>query len=118
MHFWIYLFSAPIAFLAAIFVYLLLRKHSELRRISAWAAILSGLAAPIVALWGLTHINPWGVSIAFQPGFEKKAWLISIAAALFGLAWFIKSRRWYATAVFVISLLIAVFWSTVILPLK
>ncbi|HTV05226.1 MAG TPA: hypothetical protein VME86_07640 [Acidobacteriaceae bacterium] len=116
MIFWICLFVLPIAILTAIFIYLFLRNRSELRPFHAWSAILSGFAAPGFALWGLTHLNVWRIGIAFEPGFERKALLISIAAALFGLRWITRSRHWYSTSVFVISLLIAAFWSTVVLP--
>lgn len=118
MHFWIYLFVAPIAFLTAILIYLLLRERSALRSISAWPALLAGFAAPIFALWGLLHRNAIQMPLAFEYGFERRVWLASIVAALFALAWLIQSRRRYAAFVFVISFLTAAFWSAVVLPLK
>ncbi|HUY82138.1 MAG TPA: hypothetical protein VMU92_10490 [Acidobacteriaceae bacterium] len=118
MRFWIYLFASPIAFLAAILVYLLLCERSEFRRISAWAALLSGIAASGFALWGSIQRSAIHLPLAFQAGFDKEAWFVAIAAALFGLAWLLRSRRWYSFTVFSLSFLIAAFWTVVVLPLK
>jgi hypothetical protein len=114
MHFWIYLFALPIAFLTAILIYFLLRDRSELVRISAWAAIVSGFAAPLFALWGLTHRNASQMPVAFEVGFEKKAWLVAVSAALLALAWLIQSRRRSSIAVLILSCLSVVFWSVVV----
>jgi hypothetical protein len=116
MYFWIYLFAVPVALLALVLIYLLLRERSEFRRFSAWAAILTGFAAPAFALWGLTHRNAPRLPLAFDPVFDKKALALAACAALFGLAWILQSRRWYSILVFGLSFLAAAFWSTVVLP--
>lgn len=118
MHFWIYLFVAPIAFLTAILIYLVLIEPSALRTVSAWPALLAGFTAPAFALWGLLHRNAIQIPLAFEYGFERRVWLASIVAALFALAWLIHSRRRHAAFVFVLSFLVAAFWSAVVLPLK
>lgn len=117
MHFWIYLFASPIAILAAILIYLVLRQRYEFRRISTWAAFTTGFAAPAVALRGFIHRNAVNLPLAFDPNFERKVWLVAVGAALFGLAWLIESRRWYSFLALLLSFLAAAFWSTVVLPL-
>lgn len=59
--FLIFIFTPPIAILFSILVYLWRKNRPELRRLSAWAAIISGFISPMIGLWGLAHINKlWG----------------------------------------------------------
>ena len=117
MHFWIYLFSAPVVLVTLVLVYLLLRERAPLRRFSAWAAILTGFAAPGFAIWGFVHRNRINLPLAFDPAFDKRALAIFVAATLFALAWLVQSRRWYAFLTFTLSFLGAAFWTAVVKPL-
>lgn len=116
MHFWIGLFFVPIMVISAVFAYLLFRERYEFRQLSTWAALGTGLAAPIFALWGMTHRDRIQLPLAYNPAFDKQAWLVAIVAALFGLAWLIQSRRRYSALVFLLSFLVAAFWTAVVLP--
>lgn len=116
MVFWICLFVVPVALLTAVLVYLLLRNRSELCHFPAWTAIISGFAAPLFSLWGLTHRNAWRLPLILDHAFVKKSLAISMLAALLGLIWLLRSHRWYSFSVFLISFLATAFWSAVILP--
>lgn len=104
------IFTPPIAILIAIIIYLVRKNRSELRRISAWAAIISGFLSPIFGLWGLAHIDKLWTRSALDYGFETGALLVSVVAALLAFAWFIKSRRWYSIVVFIVSTAMFVLW--------
>lgn len=116
MTFWIYFFASPIVILAAILLYLLVRERSELRRFTAWAAILSGLAAPILAIWESGNRSAFQTTIAPLLSLDRKIWLVSIVAALLGLAWYLRSRRVFSFLVFATSFLVAAFWTAVAQP--
>lgn len=117
MYFWICLFSVPVLLLALVLTYLVLRERSELRRVAAWAAILTGFAAPGFAIWGSVHRNQINLPLAFEPGFDTRALAIFVAATLFALAWLVQSRRWYSFLTFSVSFLGAAFWTAVVKPL-
>ncbi len=116
MHFWIYLFSAPVVLVTLVLVYLLLRERAPLRRFSAWAAILTGFAAPGFAIWGFVHRSRINLPLAFDPAFDVRALVIASCAALLGLAWILQTRRWYSWLIFALSFLGAAFWTAVVKP--
>ena len=117
MHFWIYLFSVPVALLALVLIFLVLRERAELRRVSTWAAILSGFAAWGFAIWGFVHRNQINLPLAYDPGFDKRALAIFVAATLFALAWLVQTRRSYSFLTFALSFVGAAFWTAVVKPL-
>ena len=104
------IFTPPIAILIALFVYLWRKNPSELRRFSAWAAIISGFISPIIGLWGLAHLSQLRLRDYFDFGFERRAGNFADIAVLLALVWLVLSRRWYAAVTFVVSLAIAIFW--------
>ena len=116
MYFWIGLFITPIVLLSAVLIYLVAMDRSELRQPTAWAAILSGYAAPLLSLWEFTHQRTELMTMTPMHSFDRKIWLVAIVAAILGFAWFIQSRRWYALFVLMISFMVAAFWTTVVRP--
>jgi hypothetical protein len=111
---WFCVFALPIAVLTSMLILVWLKNRSELKRITAWAAILSGFISPIIGLWGLAHIDRLSSRKAFDYGFEENAWLISILAAILAFTWFIRSRQRYSFVVFMTACLSFVVWLMIV----
>ncbi len=110
MFLWICVFALPIVALVTIVIRLWRTNRAELGRTSAFAAILFAFASPLVGLWGELHLDVLSRRSSLDYGFEIGGLAVSIVTLVPTFIWFIRSRRWYSTAVFAISSLMSVLW--------
>lgn len=88
----------------------LARYKPELRRFSAWLALLCTTASVFAGVWGLMHVDELAKRSPFDYGYEGRAWLLGAIGFLSALVWVVRSRQWCSRGTLILAGWMSLVW--------
>ena len=110
---WAIVFCVPSILMVPIWAAFLVRYRPELRRISAWLALLFTTASVFAGVWGLMHLEALRARSLLDWHYEERAWLLSTLGLISALVWVARSRQWYSWGTLLVASWTQLVWMAI-----